>query len=185
MPSVPAASVQWSQEDFFQVAQTLHEQSWMEPLGDLNLYNMLFHVNCADAERGTFSEAEFKSYNVIQPTGEEEIRIEHWITIRPLMNSAYTVEVAYQPNVNYKEPIELARYQVTAGEALQIAESSGGSAVRAEVGNDCEISVMAPGPDGKGWRVLYQNKAERYYLLFEIAIDPETGDYKVMYPKSK
>jgi len=184
LPS-PQKTVHWSQDDFFLVAETIHEQSWGEPLGDQNLYNMLFHVNCADVERGTFSDAEFKSFEVIQVEGEEETRIEHWISIWPEIDLVYAVEVTYQPNVNYKAPIALSQYQVTAGEALQIAENSGGPAIRAEAGNDCKVSVMAPGPDGKGWRVIYANYPNGYHLLFEIAVDPKTGEYKVIYPKPK
>jgi hypothetical protein len=182
---VPQRLVYWSEEDFFLVAKTIHEQSWGESLGDQNLYRILFRTDCAIAERGIFSEAEIDSFKIIQTEGEEETRIEHWINIMPSIDLVYTVEVAYQPNVNYKELIELSLYQVTASEALQIAENSGGSTIRAEVGNDCEISVLTPGSGDRGWRILYQNKTDRYYLLFEIAIDPETGDYKVIYPDQK
>jgi|GEM_PF-2448053 len=181
----PQNLVHWSEDDFFLVAKTVHEQSWGESLGDQNLYRMLFRTDCVNAERGIFSEAEIDSFKVIQTEGEEETRIEHWINIMPSIDLVYTVEVAYQPNVNYKEPIALSQYQVNASEALQIAENNGGSAIRAEVGNDCEISVLTPGSDDRGWRILYQNKAARYYLLFEIAVDPQTGEYKVLYPKPK
>jgi hypothetical protein len=181
----PKKLAQWSQEDFFLVAETIHEQSWGEPSGDQNLYNMLFHVNCADVERGTFSDAEFLSFKVIQTEGEEETRIEHWINIMPAIDLVYTVEVAYQPNVHYKVPIDLSQYKVTAGDALLIAEDKGGSAIRLEVNNTCRISVMAPGPDGKGWRVVYVDAYDSLKSLFVIDIDPQTGKYKVLYPKPR
>ena len=182
LPS-PEKSILWSEEDFLLVAETIYEQSWGERLGDQNLYNMLFHVNCADVEWEAFSDAEIKSFKVIQVEGEEETRVEYWISIWPEIDLVYTLEVAYQPNVNYKVPIELSQYRVYASEALRIAEDNGGGEIRTKVGNDCKISAMAPGLDGKGWQVLYYS--DGFTRLFEIAIDPQTGDYEVMYTKPK
>lgn len=180
--SQEAAFVRWSQEDYFLIARTIHEQSLGEPLGELNLYNVLFKMDCSDVQRGMFSNAEFLSFKTIQ-ISDEESRIEHWITIWPVENLVYTVEVKYQPNIHHKEPIDLSRYQIAAEDALQIAEENGGSKVRLKVGDACQIDAFAPGPDGKGWRIVYQDFPGFKNLLFEIAINPDTGEYKVLYPK--
>lgn len=181
--SESAAIVRWRQEDYFLIAQAIHEQSWEEPLGKYDIYRMQFSVNCSDVERGVFSNARFYSFKVVQTEGEEETRIEHWIGIWPAENLVYTTEVMYQPNVNNKLPIELSRYKITAEQALRIAEENGGKEIRLTVGNACQIDALAPGPNGKGWRVLYSNFPSFADLLFEIAIDSETGEYKVLHPK--
>ncbi len=180
--STPAAPVSWSQADYLRIAQALHEQAWGEPLGAKNLFNVSFDMDCADIERGTFSDATFDSYTIIQ-TVEEETRIEYWILITPLKNSVSTSKQEFRPNVHSLKPIDLEQYRITAEEALQIAEKNGGSEKRLEVDNACEIDALAPGPDIKDWRIIYVNVPNLIKRLFEIAIDPQTGEYRVLYPK--
>jgi hypothetical protein len=181
-PSNSTMPVQWGQEEYFLIAQTIHEQSWGKPLGSQNLFNMSFELPCSDAELKTFHEAFFQSFEVIQ-TEEGETRVEHWITIRPRMHSIYTVEVNYQPNVNNKEPLDFSGYHFKAQEVLQIAEESGGDRVRLGVDNACQITLLAPGFDGMGWRILYQDLPSFEVILFNIAIDPLTGESKILIPK--
>jgi hypothetical protein len=182
--SSPAlVSVFWSQEDFFRISQVLHEQSWQEPLGDQNLYNISFNMGCAYVDRGAFSEAEFLSFDIIE-SGEEEIRVQHRIRIIPSSNLVYTSKAEYRPNIKNLQPINLSKYKISAEAALRIAEKNGGADKRIEFDNNCRISALAPGPDAKGWRVLYQiNKDNWWNLFFEISIDPWTGASKVLVNK--
>ncbi len=181
--SLLATSASWGEDDYFRIAQTLHEQSWGKPLGDQNLYNMSFVVSCSDIKQGVFTGARFESFEVVQSGQEEETRIEHWITISPLKNLVSATDVVYQPNVHWKEPIDLSNYQITAEEALKIAEENGGYKKRMDVDNACKVSVLAPGPDSKGWRVIYINEPDMIKGLFEVAVDPQTGEYKVLFPE--
>jgi hypothetical protein len=180
-PTSPIALVNLRQQDFILIAQALHEKSWGKSFGDLNLYNMSFDIDCSNIEQGSFYSATFKLFEVIQDQGEEK-RIEHWITIIPSENLVYTTSVEYQPNVNFKEPIDLTHYQITAEEALQIADENGGYEKRQEVDNACSVSVNAPGPDRKGWQITYVKEPETINLLYKIAVDPQTGEYRVIYP---
>lgn len=181
LPS-PKKLVLWEQDEFFLVAETIHKQSWGETLGDQNLYSMSFTTDCAYGEIGTFRSAEFLSFKVVA-TDAEEARLEYWISIWPSIDLLYTVEGVYQPNVKYKVPIAISQYQVTASEALHIAEEMGGSEIRAKAGNDCKISVTATGTDEKIWQVLYY--PDGFTRLFEILINAQTGDYNIIYPKAK
>ena len=128
----------------------------------------------------------FNSFKTIQLVGEEETRIEHWITIIPAKNLVYIVKVEYQPNVRRKKPIDLEQYRITADEALQIAERNGGHEARTAVGNDCEITAFSPTVNGGGWEINYVNYPDNFVKsLYGIAIDPQTGKYEVLYPKPK
>jgi hypothetical protein len=177
-----STDVTWSQSDYMRIAQAIHQISWGEPLDGQNLYSFSFEMNCSDAGRGTFSEASFNSYEVIQPEQEEEKRIEYWIEIRPAINLVLTTKVEYQPNVNRKEPIDLLQYQITVDEALQIAEENGGNAARLAVDNDCQISAFSPTVSGNGWEIGYDiYKDNHFRSLFTITIDSKTGEYKVLY----
>ena len=175
--------VSWDQADFLQIAQAFYKQFWQEPLGEQNVYNLSFDLDCAKIKQGVFSEAEILSFKVIG-NGEEETRIQYRIRIVPSENLVYTSKAEYRPNLNAKEPIDLSQYRITAEAALQIAEKNGGAEKRLEFENDCRISALAPGPKGKGWRVLYQNNQDQWWtLFFEIAIDPQTGAFEVLYRK--
>ena len=49
-------TVHWGQEDYFRIAQALHERFVGESLRDQNLFSTSFDVNCSDVERGAFEE---------------------------------------------------------------------------------------------------------------------------------
>lgn len=180
--STTLASISWNQADYLRIAQVLHEQSWGIPVRDQNMDSMLFRVDCADIDRGTFTYASFDFFQIIR-TEEEETRIEYTISIRPSENSVYTSKQEFGPNMQIMKPIELERYRITAEQALRIAEEKGGSEKRLEIENDCYIDALAPGPDHKGWRILYGNSMDNINFLLEIAVNPQTGDYKILFPK--
>lgn len=184
MPSVPVKSVLWSQADYFRIAQTLHEQIWGVSVEDQNLRNMSFGMDCEDVERGIFNFADFDFYQIIQAEGEET-RIEYTIVIRPSESLIYTSKREFRPNTQIMKPVDVGLYSVTAEAALEIAEKNGGSEKRLEVGNACNLDVLAPGPDYKGWRILYGDASNSIKFLLEIAVDPQTGKCKVLYPKPK
>jgi hypothetical protein len=183
--STPEKSVQWSQDDFYRVAQAIHAQSWGEALGTENLYYMSFDMACSDVDSGAFREAFFKSYKLV-PADKEEKRIEHWITIRPQSGLIEIDALEYNPNLHIMKPIDLAQYKITADEGLRLAEMNGGREARLEIRNDCEISAFSPSVNGVVWEIFYVNYPEEIVnTLFRIAVDPITGKYNVWYPKTK
>lgn len=176
-------SVSWSQADYFRIAQTLHQKIWSVPLGAQTLYNGHFQMNCTGVQQVAYNGAIFNSFQMVR-SGEEEIRIEYAISIFPSHNEVRTTKLEFKPSTGTYKPIDLAQYRITAEAALQIAEKNGGMEKRLGVQNTCQIDLFAPGPDGKGWDVSYRDKQDNYERYFEIAIDPQTGEFKVLYPKS-
>lgn len=183
-PTPLALSVQWGQVEYFRIAQTIHEQAWAIPLDDHNLYSISFDLDCSSANGGGFSLAEFRSNDVIQAKNGD-IRLEHWIMITPGQNIVSTMADYHRPNVNHKTPFDLRQFKITADEALQMAESNGGSAARLQAGNDCRISISSG--DAQDWFILYTHYPDKGEhvgtTLYQARIDPRTGEYKVLYPK--
>ena len=167
-----SGTVFWSQEDYFRVAQVLHQQLWQVSLNTYNYYTV-FSVDCSDVENGAFSEAEFFSNQVIQSV-EGEDRIEYHITINPTGDWVNALKKELSPNLHFVEPINLDDYRITAEEALQIAEENGGFDKRLEYDNTCYIDVYAPGSNFNGWHVSYYNK-NSVQRIFKVVIDPQTG----------
>lgn len=184
MPSASVKSLLWSQADYIRVAQALQEHIWGVYVEDQNIQNLFFGMDCADVERGNFTFANFDFYQIIQAKGEE-IRVEYTIVIRPSEGLIYTSKRDFRPNTHTMRSVDLEQYSVTAEDALGIAEKNGGSEKRLEVSNACNLDVLAPGPDYKGWRVLYGDAHNNLKSLLEVVVDPQTGKYKVLYPKPK
>ena len=179
-PRSPSSnSVSWHQADYFRIAQTLFQQSWHEPFEALNLYSMYFSLSCTDTQRGAFNEAHFLSYKVIE-NGKEDTRIDAHTYIYPSYHQVVTFKGEYTPDTKKYEPIDLMRYRISAEEALQIADKNGGAEKRLKYENDCEISIIAPGGSNKGWNVTYSHNQDKWWdVIFEIYIDPETGEFTV------
>jgi hypothetical protein len=77
--------------------------------------------------------------------------------------------------------LDLGRIQVTAEQALQIAEQHGGEAARLAAGNDCQIRVIVVGGLWDGdWRVYYEFNASS----LAIQVDEQTGKYRIV-PEGK
>ncbi len=176
-------SVSWSQTDYFRVAQALYQQAWQEPLEAQNIYYMSFRTNCAEIEQGLFSWAKIDSFKVVQ-TGKEETRIEYRNSIWPSNHSVTAFKWEYTPNINKWEPLDLTQFQISAKEAIQIAEKSGGAEKRLKYENDCRITAIALGSKGNVWDVSYRNNRDgRRYTIFNIAVDAQTGSFEVLHPK--
>jgi hypothetical protein len=179
-PSVE--SVLWGQNDFFRIAQAVNKQAWGESLDAQNFWSMSFSMDCSEIDRKTFSNAIFDSFRVIQ-TGGKETRIEYHTNIFLAENWVHTSKTEYTPNAHDMKPIDPAKYRIPAEEALQIAEKNGGSKIRLEVDNTCQIDALTPDLNGKGWRVMYQDPHNLIGSIFEITIDPQTGEFKVLKAK--
>jgi hypothetical protein len=179
LPTTSPDLISLKQEDYYRVAQAFSRKYWQEPINESNLYVISFQMDCSDATRGIFTEAGFESFYIVGE-GEEETRIEYSITIRPKIGILEAIRKEYRPNVYSWYSMGYENYIITAEEALQIAEQNGGAEKRVEIKNACYIDVLAPGRDGKGWRVIYGN-LDRIGTYFEIAIDPQDGSFRILY----
>jgi len=174
--------VKWSQEDYFRVAQALHESVWQEPLDSLHLNALLFRLDCEDTSFGP----QFMALDLFRVSQSREMdsRVERHLYIEPWLNQVEWSEVEYYPAQFNQLALDLTLVRVSAEEALAIAESNGGQEARLGAENECEISgSIAPSVRDGDWRVSYLS--ERRTTLFEINIDEQSGNYEVVSLESK
>lgn len=169
----------WSQADYLHVAGALNHFAWNESLDDFEINYMDFTLNCEDVNVG-FREGRFGFFKIVYENGEKK-RIERKMEIVPSANSIAVWENTYYPYlVNWKK-IDKSKFTISANEALQIAEGSGGEEQRTRVQNDCllYVSLHPASAQYKGWHVVYQTVSGRdFNRIFTLWVDPYTGKIK-------
>lgn len=178
VPTVPN-SFPWHEADYLRISNVLYQFVWKESLDNWNLYSMQFNRECQDNLSG-FDSAEFTFYRTIK-VNKEQVYTARGIGIYPLFNL-----VSWGGNTNFHHPlifgwesIDLKKLDVTADDALQIAEQNGGQNARSAVNNNCNIFLTASPND---WYVLYSGEA--FSRLFYVRVDAETGRYEILGTKN-
>ena len=167
-------SIFWEQGEYFQVAQTLHQELWQTSL-EKNMYYMRYVLDCADINKEGFSSAMFKSVKLLQ-VGEDKHRIEYSVYIFPSGDYILTLMKEYgSTQGRLTDPIDLDNYEITAEEALQIAEENGAKEIRLEHENECSVTVSAPGTSEEGWYITYSNTNNENNLYYGLLINPQNG----------
>ena len=165
-------SVSWQQADFLKVARALNPSIQEEPLSDWRLYSMHFSSACQGEPRG-FTEGDFYYFKT---TFRDNGKIRY--TTQDFFISPQHGQVTWAGGSNFPRPlfgwknIRLGRIQITAEDALTIAEENGGRESRLLVENKCRIHLGLSGDNI--WRVYIYND-ETSSLIFRMEIDPETG----------
>lgn len=183
-PESPVAgtsgSFTWRQIDFLKVANALDQFVWKEPIENWNLYSMQFKRECQNNPEG-FDSAEFTFYRTIEVNGNQ-VYTAHGIGIYPLFDM-----VSWGGDTNFPHPlifgwesIDLKKVNITADDALQIAEQSGGQNARSKANNVCRIFLTF---STNSWYVLYYS-GDTASSLFSVRIDAGTGKYKVLSVKN-
>ncbi|MFL7791835.1 MAG: hypothetical protein AB8I69_06820 [Anaerolineae bacterium] len=170
--------VQWSQADYYRVAQAFHEFVWQESMDGWELSKMSFRTNCADLSYGP-QRAIFTVFRITR-SRKQDSRLEHTIYIEPRQNLVRGSETEIYPSQRRIASLDLVEMRISAKEALDIAESNGGKEARSAVGDDCVIDIDQDiGIKYRGWLVRYSGKGS---ALFWINIDTQTGEYEIIYP---
>ena len=171
--------VLWTQEDYLLIAQSIHELIWQESMDQsMDLAKLIFCLDCGEVNFGP-QIAQIQLHKLI---GEKkEIGKENrYIVIAPKANLVYITDYIYQP-VLRKDwgSIDLSNVKISAEEALQIAELSGGKEMRAETKNQCSIGiVISADGDNSAWLIYYTTEVEDPSLSVEFRIDSVTGECK-------
>ena len=171
--------VQWTQADYYRIAQALHEFVWSEPIEGWSLEKMLYKLDCSDVSSGP-QLAHFKYFQIVH-NREEESRFMHDIWIQPNENTIIWRDVEKYPNAWDKRSIALEKLKISAEDALRVAEKNGGSGARIDVENDCIVYLsLVAGANRNRWHVSYSGESDSD--LPDIYIDPVTGKYDIQHP---
>jgi hypothetical protein len=172
----PLGTFQWTQQNYLKIALAVNKTAGQDTLEDWNLFSMIFEKNCSNNPSG-FDNSEFTYFRV---EGDKISWRE--ISIYPLAK-----EANWGGNTRYSRPflsrftgIDLGTLKTTADDALQIAELNGGQQNRTAAKNNCNIFMGLSTVSHNGeWDVDYNNPGSN---LFEILINPYSGEYKVISP---
>ena len=166
-------TIAWQQEDFINLARALNQVVLQEPLSGWRLYSMHFSTPCRDNLTG-FAEADFYYFKT---AFRENGKIRY--TTQNILISPEYEQVTWARGGNFPHPliawdyVRLRQIQITAEDALAIAEENGGRETRQLVDNKCRIHVRLAGD--QTWQILiYQNDTGS--SLFSITIDSESGN---------
>ena len=172
--SVPN-TISWQQADFINLARALNQGVLQEPLSGWRLYSMHFSTPCRDNLTG-FAEADFYYFKT---AFRENGKIRY--TTQNIFISPEYEQVTWARGGNFPHPllgwdyVRLRQLQITAEDALAIAEENGSRETRQLVDNNCRIHVRLAGDSP--WQIfIYQNDTGS--SLFRMVIDPESGNFK-------
>ena len=169
---VPDKPISWQQEDFIKVARALNQTVWSEPLSGWKLYSMHFSSACQDDPRG-FAEGDFYYFRTtFRNNGKIRFTTQDFFISLPYEQATWAGGANFAHPLLGWENIRLGRIQVSAEDALTIAEENGGRESRLLVDNNCSIHVMLAGDNF--WQV-YMYHDDTRALIFRMEIDPSTG----------
>lgn len=170
----PYGSFSWTQHDYLRVATALNQYVWGDNMEDWEIYLMLFERDCRMSGEG------FDSFNVIyykMVTSESKTKyVTRQIDINPLAKLVTWGGGSDYPR-SFLRPwraMDFENFEITADEALQIADANGGKDARAKQKNDCGILVSLLQDHPNKWGVDY------YFLAdFHVLIDPYNGKTQI------
>lgn len=162
--------INWSQEDYLTIANSIHKFSWNEELSNWKINSMLFYLQCEEASHG--SQSVYLTYFKLVKNDVEEYRLVHNIVIQPQERRIGAWAEKYTQLTSNWEEYNITEFKITSDEALKIAEDNGGKLFR-ENNNDCSISISLNRRyhNDKDWIVSYDSN-------FEFIIDTNTGNIK-------
>lgn len=166
--------VQWTQADYWQIVQAMHELVLHDSMDGWNLYDFFFRLDCTDTTSGP-QLAGLEFFRVVK-IRERDSRLERFITVLPRQDSVQWWESEYYPERAHWKPIEITQIQVPVEEALRIADDNGGGLTRIGMNDQCVIHASLHQGDSE-WQISYYTiKGSK---VFDIYVDSRTGTFRM------
>jgi len=166
--------IMWHQSDYIEIADALFQFKWKEPSSKWNVYSLELKTDCGE-NMGGFYYADIIYFNPIW------IKSTILYTAREIEITPLYQDVGWGGNgPNYPHPIlgwrgiNLSKIEISAENALNIADANGGKALRSAIQNNCSVYLGLSGD--YGWYIYYLNNASAD-MIFQIRIDPYTGRF--------
>ncbi len=177
-PRFGKTEAQWSEGDFYLVAEAMHQHEWGEGLSTWFPYTQLHFYHCQDLKEGPYG-VNFTFYK-----NQGDSRFVSYIDLDPSVNLIRTRHTEYSSRVSEWDMMEFDKMLSVNG-ALKIAEQAGGEEVRGSLNNLCDLTVhyywasanTYPHPI---WRVTYDSTdQDRTVVSYDIhAYTGETDKVK-------
>lgn len=176
----------WTEDDFYKIANALHQFVWNESLENWKLYSAHYRkFQCQDNLHG------FEAANFVFYRHDEKSYFVHTVWVNPFQQEVGAGLAIYDFTGKWKS-IGLEQIEINnASDALEVAEINGGRESRLRSTNGCSIDILlAPyafeynslippfSHRDWGWNVGYSD--DNFEVIFEIVIDPFTGNYRIL-----
>lgn len=173
-PIINYAPVNWLQEDYLTIANSIHEFAWNENISNWKLNSILFYLQCDEIAYG--SQSVYLTYFKLIKNDAEEYRLVHNIVIQSQENRIGVWAEKYSHLTSTWEEYKLSEFKINSDEALQIAENNNGKLFRENINNNCSVSISInrKSHNEKDWIVTYYGKDSD----LEFIINTNTGEYK-------
>jgi len=182
-PATPywsSLSEPWKQSDYLFIAQAFHQFVSGQSLDGWGLEKMTFNTECEKVSEG-LQEGGFTFFRT-EHFSDNDSHLIHFIYISQWLNEVdfESAETFYHALGEYPS-LDLSKIKISAEQALQIAESAGGSKFRKDWENDCVVrmSIESAGKY-RGWLISYSpNDPQKPH--FWITVNETTGEYLILW----
>jgi hypothetical protein len=175
-PELYDNSVQWSQNDYLDIARSINTQVWHDNLDGWLIYGMTFGTKCQDNLSG-FEEGALTYYKTIFKNNKIRHTTRDMIVSPKYMNIIWGGGTEFPYTLFGWENIDLNKIKITAEDALKIAEKNGGQEMRVAIQNNCSITVSLLRDNYNGWFIRYHNHSGSARDL-KFRINYATGEFE-------
>lgn len=172
-------SVAWKQADLFFIAEAVHQVASGQSLDGWKLERMSFGTGCENISVG-WQVGDFVFFKT-EHLSDMDSRLVHFIGIDSLGNVVdYSSRQELYQSFGEYPSLDLTKIKISAEQALQIAESAGGSKFRINNQDNCRVAInIESAGKYKGWYIAYfptdDNKRSFHIIVNEI-----TGRYIII-----
>lgn len=169
-------TIEWEESDYFVIVENVYQTENEDSIGEWQIYQLLFLADCNQVSSGpyfSYVKFVFQKFEEIRNSSK---RYQYEISIIPLESQIYTRREEYFPNWASPKGIESEKHNITAKEALDIADLNGGMKIRELVDDQCTVFMLFF-PDGlgyPGWQIHYRQSDVKQPAYAVFWIDSES-----------
>jgi hypothetical protein len=169
---LPYGSFSWTQQDYLEIANALSKYVWNDNMEGWEIYLLFFRRDCSVVSEG-FDSFTGIYYKEIVVESEKKYTTRQ-IGIYPLAKQVTWGDGSNYPHSFFRpwRSMDFENFEITADEALQIADANGGESARIKQNNDCSILVSLFQDHPNQWEV-------DYHVDFHILINPYNGKFQI------
>lgn len=177
-------NILYSYDEYLQITDEIFSQVWEDKATNWLIRSHSLKTNCEFSGKGFYQG--FFNYFRGEVVNSEQKRIERFVIINPGEGTIRWGIIIRSGNLDYWNENNFTQINVSADEALNIAEINGGKSIRLEIDNDCYLDMsLIQHALYEGWWINYQQYTGKnyfypYYDEFFILINPQNGEFDIV-----